>query len=145
MKNKFKCILLVDDNDDDNFIHTRVIRKMDCAEKIVVCYNGLEAMEFLTTPVNGVHPQPDLIFLDINMPGMDGWEFLREYKKLDSNQQADVVMIMLSTSVNPDDHKRASEDPSIHSFLSKPLDSETLERIITDHFPAMREEWQSTQ
>ncbi len=135
MPQKLKRILLIDDNDDDNFIHSRVIRKADCAESIIVKNNGQEALDYLTTLDDGEYPGPELIFLDINMPAMNGWEFLDAYKALDREQQGEIILVMLSTSVNPDDHARAEQDEDIVEFLSKPLDAKRFQAILERFFP----------
>ena len=108
MKQKLNCILLIDDDKPTNFINEVVIKQLDCAEKIVVVQNGSEALDYLKSKDDGEHPQPDLIFLDINMPAMNGWEFLEKYTELDKKQHGKVVVIMLTTSLNQDDEKKAS-------------------------------------
>ena len=68
MKRKLKNILLIDDSKADNFIHERVINKAEVAEKITVTSGAREALDYLSTSVDGIYPNPELIFLDINMP-----------------------------------------------------------------------------
>lgn len=140
MRSKLKSILLVDDDEATNFIHEMVIKQMDCTENIVVRENGVEALEYLTSTVDGKHPQPDLILLDINMPRMDGWEFLEEYKKLDDDQLAQTVIVMLTTSLNPDDKDKATEIPVITGFMSKPLTADMLEEILAEHFKSLNKQ-----
>ncbi len=131
MKRKLDCILLVDDDPDDNTFHQIIIREMDIANNIEVVINGLEALEYLKkenrTP-------PELIFLDINMPRMNGWEFLEQYKHLTPQQKAKVVIMILTTSANPDDIKRAKEIEDVSGFETKPLTRETLTEILQAHF-----------
>ncbi|MRI00348.1 response regulator [Kriegella sp. EG-1] len=131
-----KTVLLIDDDEATNFIHRMVIKNMNCTENIIIKENGIEALTYLTTAVDGKYPQPDLIFLDINMPAMDGWEFLEEYKNLDENQLAKTVIVMLTTSLNPDDRNRANEINGISGFMSKPLTEELLEELLKKHFIA---------
>ena len=112
MKNKLNCVLLVDDNESDNFIHKKILEKSGIANYIEIAMNGQEALDFLTTTgicghQDGVFCQPELIFLDINMPVMDGWEFLEEYQKLEQCQKGKIVFIMLTTSFNPADKVKA--------------------------------------
>ncbi|MBM1107898.1 response regulator [Aurantibacter crassamenti] len=134
MRPMLKTVLLVDDDEATNFIHNMVIKQMNCTENIVIKENGIEALEYLTTSLEGKFPQPDLIFLDINMPAMDGWEFLEEYKKLDKNQLAQTVIVMLTTSLNPDDKDKAGQVNGISGFMSKPLTSELVEKVLVQHF-----------
>src|SRR6266699_6375386 len=100
MKRKLDCILLVDDSREDNRFHQIIINEMDIVNRIDIVLNGLEALAYLTK--EGQIP-PELIFLDINMPKMNGWEFLEQYKHLDMKQKARVVIMILTTSANPDD------------------------------------------
>ncbi len=130
MTNKLNCILLIDDDADDNFFHQIALREINAAETIHVVTNGFDALEYLT---NDNHI-PDLIFLDINMPKMNGWEFLKEYDKLNIEQQAKVVIIMLTTSLNPSDRENATTMNGITDFRTKPLTVEMVEEIIRNYF-----------
>lgn len=122
------CIMLVDDNKIDNFFHERVIKKADAAKTIIIKESGQEALDYLSQ--GNTCPQPDVIFLDINMPGMNGWEFLEHYKELDKNLQTAMVVIMLSTSDNPDDKARAKTNGLLSDYKSKPLTKEMLEEVL---------------
>ncbi len=135
LKKKLNAILLIDDDEPINFLHKMVIEKSNCAEKVVVKMNGIQALEYLRSEVNGQHPQPDLIFLDINMPAMNGWEFLAEYKMLSENMLAKLVVVMLTTSLNPDDHLKAKDFGEIRGFHNKPLNEASLNKILQEHFP----------
>lgn len=130
MKDKLNCILLIDDDEAVNFIHTRVIEKSECANKVAIARNGQEGIEFLTTMVDGKYPKPDLIFLDINMPIMNGWEFLDEYENLEKEQKGRELIVMLTTSLNPDDKAKAQNIANIDNFHSKPLNVEHLKAIL---------------
>lgn len=134
MKAKLNCILLVDDSKHDNFLHERVIREAECTEKVVPLESGRVALDYLTTPENGKLSKPDLIFLDINMPGMDGWEFLEAYNELDKSQKGNVVVVMLTTSLNPDDKEKANRIDHIADFINKPLTVEALQEVLDQHF-----------
>jgi len=127
MMKTLKCIMLVDDNPNDNFFHERVIRKCNAAELVVVRQSGMSALEYLRSEREG-ELRPDLIFLDINMPGMNGWEFLEKFEQLDPISKSGLVVVILTTSENPDDRAKADE---MHAgFTTKPLTPEALEEII---------------
>ena len=125
--------MLVDDNPDDNFFHERVILKSNAANFVIAKQSGQEALEYLKNKHLHIDKHPDLIFTDINMPGMNGWEFLEEYKKLDKSLQGMAIVIMLTTSDNPEDKKRAIASNVSLDFKTKPLTKAMLEEII-DHY-----------
>ncbi|MCW3070756.1 MAG: chemotaxis protein CheY [Bacteroidetes bacterium] len=134
MNKTLKCILLIDDNPDDNFIHERVIKKSNAAENVVAKQTGLEAIEYLKANRENNHLPPDLIFLDINMPGMNGWEFLKEYEKLDEMSKSKAIVVMLTTSENPDDMLKAKVMNWASDFKTKPLTTEMLGEILEKYF-----------
>lgn len=136
MSNELKCIMLVDDNKDDNFFHERVIKKCNAAEVVISKQRAKDALAYLRSEKNSGDLHPDLIFLDINMPGMNGWEFLEEYNKLDENLKSRVIVVMLTTSENPDDRMKAKSMNIASDFKTKPLTREMLERIIDRYFNA---------
>ena len=135
MTKKLNCILLIDDDEATNFIHKRVIKEADCAEKVVAVHNGYEGLNYLKSKEDGEHPRPDLIFLDVNMPGIDGWEFLEAYDDLKSEQKGRIIIVMLTTSLNPDDRERAANIETINSFKNKPLTVAMLSELINTYFP----------
>ncbi|MFT5358045.1 MAG: CheY-like chemotaxis protein [Polyangiales bacterium] len=134
---KLKEILLIDDEEADNYYHQRVIRRLGCAERVVVKTNGQLGLDYLTTKTADGYPQPDIVFLDINMPVMNGWEFLRAYAKLAPEQRAHVVLVMLTTSLSEED--RSAAQAVATDFHSKPLKKEALLAILATHFPGLIE------
>ena len=109
MRKKINCILLIDDDKSTNFLHKIIIEETGVSEKVEAVQSGQEALDYLERKKEGVYPKPDLIFLDINMPGMNGWEFLEEYEKLDDNLKGEIMIMMLTTSINPDDEEKAKK------------------------------------
>jgi len=126
--------MLVDDNADDNFFHERVIKKNHAADVVVAKQTGKDALEYLKSNKGKDDLHPGLIFLDINMPGMNGWEFLQEYEKLDEKYKCHAIVIMLTTSENPDDKMKAKVMNIASDFKTKPLTKEMLEEIIAKYF-----------
>lgn len=132
MKKKLNCILLVDDDPDDNFYHQIIINEMNIVNHIDIVINGIEAIAYLKKE-NQI--PPEIIFLDLNMPKMNGWEFLEQYKHLDIAQKAKVLIVILTTSANPDHIKRAKEIQDVTGYETKPLTKELMMEILQQHFP----------
>ena len=126
--------MLIDDNYDDNFFHEREIKKNNPQTIVISKNTGLEALEYLKSKKDTNHIQPNLIFLDINMPGMNGWEFLKEYNSLNKKLRNQVMIIMLTTSDNPDDKERSKTWKFISDFTTKPLTHEIMDNIIKKYF-----------
>lgn len=135
---KINCILLVDDSPADNTYHSIIIEQCDACEHLRAVEDGLRALEYLkksVIPGNEIEfPKANLIFLDINMPRMNGFEFLEAYCELDEECRSGIVIAMLTTSLNPADRKRALATGGIAEFRSKPLSVETLEHILEEYF-----------
>ena len=128
---KLNCILLVDDDHDDNVYHQIILKEMEIVDKIEIAENGIEALDYLK---DEKRIQPELIFLDINMPKMNGWEFLSEYKNLALEKKAQIVVMILTTSANPDDIKRAKEIEEVIGFETKPLSMESMTSVLKEYF-----------
>lgn len=139
MENKMNCILLVDDDIATNFINKKIIQKANIVENVQVVSNGKEAIEYLCNrgkfESNNNTPKPELILLDINMPVMDGWDFMEAYKDLDAIYKENVIIVMLSSSFNPADKAKADSIPEISEFRQKPMSRGALLEIIETYFP----------
>lgn len=140
MKKKLNCILLVEDDEGMNYISKMFIKKAEITEHIEITWNGREAIDYLTNTgkyqrQDNIFPQPELIFLDINMPRMDGWDFLVEYQKLNDFQKGNIIIVMLTASLNPDDRAKAENISEISDFKNKPISIEMLEEIMLKFFP----------
>jgi CheY-like chemotaxis protein len=139
MKKKLKCVLLIDDDEPTNYLNKFQLESIDCAEHIEVAQSGEQALNYLMNGVassnsnNGL-PCPDLIFLDINMPAMNGWEFLKKYSEIAKERRGNVVIVMLTTSLNPDDKQKADELSAITGFENKPLTQLKLKQILIKYF-----------
>ena len=132
MKKKLDCIMLVDDDSLDNRFHQIIIEEMGITDLIHIAQDGIEAINYLKRADS---VKPDLIFLDINMPKMNGWEFLEAYKVLDEGQKSKIVIMMLTTSLNPWDRTKAEKISAITGFQVKPLSEEMLREILQKYFP----------
>ena len=134
MKKKINSILLIDDNDADNFYNNLIIKKLDCSIKVTTLISGQAALDFFQSKFDDEHPQPDLVFLDINMPAMNGWEFLDHYLQLNDREKTEVIIVMLSASLNPDDREMAETYSCINGFINKPLSEKSLKSTIDKYF-----------
>lgn len=131
--------MLVDDNIDDQYIHSRVIRKNGFAKKIVECHDGEEALNYLSSLIEleGQDQEgkiPDLIFLDLNMPKIDGFEFIEAYQNMPDHFKKSIMIIMQSTSIKPKDYDKVEKSECIHDFINKPLNEAHLIQIWEKFF-----------
>lgn len=126
---KLKHILLIDDNDMDNYISNYIINKNNVTEKITMKTSAIDALEYLNTLQTNPKEFPDLIFLDIRMPVMDGFDFLEEFIKFPQaiNKQCDVVI--LSSSNHQKDIDRALQYSVVKKYFTKPLELSMLEDL----------------
>ncbi|WP_075342555.1 response regulator [Tenacibaculum agarivorans] len=134
MKKKLKSILLIDNSEADIFLMSRVIKKSDFFDKILVSYNAQEALDMLFTNNEKECIHPDLILLDINMPGMTGWDFLDEYIKLSEKIKTNTIICMISTSEAIEDKEKANQYDILNAFINKPLTLEEFISIINTNF-----------
>jgi CheY-like chemotaxis protein len=133
--NNLNCVLLIDDDAATNFYHTIILEDENSEIHIQSVSSAKEGLDFLLCKGSfAKHPNPGIIFLDINMPGMSGWDFLTEYKNLSTDIQEQAVVVMLSTSVNPDDREKAESYTSVKDFVNKPLTPEAFWKIVHKNF-----------
>ena len=125
MSGTYKICLLIDDNYIDNFVTRRILESGHFAEEIIVRQSPAEAIDSLRSG----KIKPDVIFLDIRMPLMNGFEFLQEYDKLDAESKSAEKIFMLSSSLDPTDYKRSTENKYITQFIHKPLTQKILEEL----------------
>ena len=124
-------ILLIDDDEINNFISIKLIKKALSNAEISSCLNGRLAIEELTEmQKNSPEKLPDFILLDINMPIMNGWEFLDEYKRLNIDTTGKSKIFIISSSVFSNDISRAKSYPLVKNFISKPLSVEKIREML---------------
>lgn len=130
---KYKVVMLIDDNELDNFINQKVIESSSFADKIYTSTNGQSALEFLKNLIlnmdliDAIFPQ--VLFVDINMPLMDGFQFITEFEKLSDAVRKHCKVAVLTSSINPEDKTKAVGLKSDVVFLNKPLNTESLNLI----------------
>lgn len=128
---KYQTVMLIDDNEIDNFINEKMIQGCGFSDTIYVHTGSRSALEFLSNLARSesipAELIPNIIFLDINMPVMDGFQFLEEYEKLPPRITDKCKIIMLTTSINPLDLKLANANRFVTDFVNKPLTQENLD------------------
>lgn len=126
--------MLIDDDHPTNVYHRIIIEEGNFAQHIVIKQDAEAALTCLEAEPSEEHPRPNLIFLDINMPRINGWEFLEKYEALNPEKREGHVVVMLSTSANPKDLRRAAENPWVEEYHDKPFSEEYLKEIIPKCF-----------
>ncbi|MCH8319153.1 MAG: response regulator [Bacteroidetes bacterium] len=125
--------MLIDDNEIDNFINKKLLEAENFSEKILVYTSSISALEFFKNirSNNGLPGElfPDMMFLDINMPIIDGFQFLEEYERINKNYKSDCKIVILTTSINPKDVEQSQENKHVVQFVNKPLTSELLSEL----------------
>ncbi|MDB5147127.1 MAG: response regulator [Mucilaginibacter sp.] len=131
INNKAISVLLVDDDEINNFISIKLIKKALLNTEIMACLNGKYAIEQLSD-IQRKDPNklPDYILLDINMPIMNGWEFLDEYKRLNLDPLGKSKIYIISSSVFSNDINKARSYPLVKDFISKPLNVEKIKELF---------------
>jgi CheY-like chemotaxis protein len=127
MNQKITCI--IDDDEIYLFSVKKVIEVNRLSEKVLEFKNGKEALKFFTEYSNDLELLPDVIFLDINMPEMDGWEFIEEFKKIRPAIVKDMMLYIVSSSVDKTDVDKAKSLPNVHDYLTKPITASQLKTI----------------
>ncbi len=130
-----RCTLLIDDDLTTNFLNRKLLERMAVSERVRVALNGREGLELLGGDCVEEADEfcPALIFLDVNMPVMNGFEFLDAYKQLPLAQRRDIVIVILTTSLHPRDVQRVDQLP-VAAFLNKPLTAAKVTQILETHF-----------
>ena len=123
-------VLLIDDSEIDNYINKAIISKSTRITDVVVKTSGVKALDYLKEIEGNLDDFPDIIFLDIRMPEMDGYEFIENYKALPQENKDKCRIFMLSSSINPKDLERSESYREIEKHLSKPLAHHNIEELL---------------
>ena len=124
---KFNSVLLIDDNTITNFVHERIINNV--TDFIITHRSAENALIFLREKLESEGISPELILLDINLHDMDGFDFVKEFRKLKFKNEDKVTIVVVTDSKNEVDAKRFA-DIGIKHYLSKPLTKEKLENVL---------------
>lgn len=132
-------VLLVDDDPAVNFYHNHILQEANIAEQVAQAYNGKDALSYLCCIEKFKRREaecqlPSLIFLDLNMPVMNGFDFLDVFEKWSCPRKNDIKVCILTTSDHELDHQKAATYSCIAEYLSKPLSSEVLQQVVQKYF-----------
>lgn len=127
MTKKINLAMMIDDEEIDQKTYSRVLRRSGMVKDFLMFTYAEDALRYLKD-----HPevQVDVIFLDINMPRMNGFEFLDAASRAFGSDFARMVVVMLTTSIDPMDRKRAQENPLVREFFDKPLTADHVEQVV---------------
>jgi CheY-like chemotaxis protein len=133
---KLAKVLLVDDDQTATFLHTKLLKRLAVADELLVAHNGVEALQTLAQTCNepDTFAEPLLVLLDVNMPVMNGVEFLETYPQHPLAQKCELVIVVLTTSEHSRDLDRIKTSPVVADILTKPLTREKVETILHRHY-----------
>ncbi|WP_282161968.1 response regulator [Ulvibacterium marinum] len=124
------CII----DDDPIFIYgtRRIMKEVDFCDNILVFNNGQDAIEGLKELIDKGEDLPEVLFLDLNMPIMNGWEFLEDFVKIPNPDGKKVIIYIISSSVDPRDLERIRNYKMVNNYILKPLSPQDLENVLRD-------------
>lgn len=136
---KISGILLIDDDETTNFLNQRLLDRLQITDHVHTFVNGKQAFDYLYNVSNNNYEKespeyfkPELIFLDINMPVMDGFELLDLYERLNPEFRKGIVMVVLTTSTHPQDTDAV--DKYAAEYITKPLTADKLNKLLLKYF-----------
>jgi len=127
---KKTVICVIDDDKMYQFVVRKTLDLVEKPKKLMIFSDGEEALDYLSQNLSTEENLPDIIFLDINMPIMDGWDFLDEYIKLKGKPEKKITIYMVSSSVDPVDVERAKKMSEITGYIVKPIGPSKITEII---------------
>lgn len=126
---KLESICIIDDDEIYTFLLKKTLKKIDLCNQVHSYVNGLDGIDNLKKIIENHEVLPDIILLDINMPLLDGWEFLNEFQKIKDKIDKNIAIYVVSSSISVIDIDKAKNHPEVVDFLTKPIEPDTLVRI----------------
>lgn len=126
---KYKNVLLIDDSYIDNLINRKILDNSSYAESITVIESPREAYKFIRDSLLNGNDLPEVIFLDLRMPVMNGFEFLKALLELPDLKPGQIKIYVLTSSLDPKDIRKVKENQLVSKFIGKPLTNQILEEI----------------
>jgi CheY-like chemotaxis protein len=136
MDRKLRNVVLVDDNETTSFLNNRLLSRLNVADQVHTFSKADQAFQFLwgEDPANNPKKDvPELVFVDLKMPGMDGFEFLKLYNELPASSREKTVMAVLTTSMHAADTARVAQYEGVE-YLAKPLTEEKMQKLLEKRF-----------
>jgi CheY-like chemotaxis protein len=127
---KFDIACVIDDDEIYTFTVKRIINNSEIAHKTLFFPNGKLALDFFTEYVHQTDSLPDLILLDINMPVLDGWQFMDEFVKIHPLIKKKVTIYIVSSSIDEADFAKARSYEQISDFIVKPINVAKLQKMV---------------
>ena len=141
MTDALNHIVLIEDNETTSFLNNRLLNRLGVARQVSSFSKADEALTFLwgETPAEPaeVPAGPDLVFVDLKMPGMNGFDFLERYSQLPATVQERTVVAVLTTSMHGADTARVAQYPNVE-YLTKPLTEEKMQRLLAKRFSGVK-------
>ncbi|WP_259016467.1 response regulator [Emticicia fluvialis] len=128
---KINNVWIIDDDKILTYVLKRMLASINVFENIEIFQNGKEAFNQLTKALTERELLPDIILLDLNMPVMDGWQFLDEFERLDFNKK--ITLYIVSSSIDTQDHEKAANYTVVSDFLVKPIGKKQIEQLVADY------------
>lgn len=129
---KINTLCIIDDDHIFQFLAEKMAEGTDMVNHIEVFPNGLKAIDYFKSAQDSPDYLPDIIFLDLAMPVMDGWDFLDEYLKIKPQLKKEIKIYILSSSNDPSDMERARKFEEISEFVIKPVSKEKFVSLLKD-------------
>lgn len=129
--NKVKHVCIVDDDELFQFVMRQHFERLELVEHIHKFTDGEQALNYIRSHLHTPDDLPDLILLDVNMPFMDGWQFMREFVKLSLPEDKHIRIYILTSSTHESDLQRAREFPGLSGYLVKPISKNIIRELLT--------------